>query len=105
MVRHEAAEALGAIALPECLAQLAQYEADPCAEVAETCQLALRRIQYWHDKRHASAAEAAALPSDGAARGSKKELFAAPPAGSQPADVQETGSPYLSGALLGTLWL
>jgi hypothetical protein len=94
MVRHEAAEALGAIALPECLAQLAQYEADPCSEVAETCQLALRRIQYWHDRRHADIA----LPADGAARGSKKELFASAPASSQPADVQETGSPYLSGA-------
>ena len=97
MVRHEAAEALGAIALPECLAQLAQYEADPCPEVAETCQLALRRIQYWHDKRHAAAETVS--PVDAAARGSKKELFASLP---QAADALETGSPYLSGAWLGT---
>lgn len=43
-VRHEAAEALGAIATDECLPPLQQHEHDACLEVAETCQLALERI-------------------------------------------------------------
>lgn len=51
MVRHEAAEALGAIALPECLAVLRTFTADLSREVAETCQLALRRIEYWNEQR------------------------------------------------------
>lgn len=43
-MRHEAAEALGAIATDECLLPLQQHEHDACLEVAETCQLALQRI-------------------------------------------------------------
>ena len=46
-VRHEAGEALGAIGTPECLQLLEQYQSDPCLEVAQTCQLALQRIQYY----------------------------------------------------------
>ncbi|KAK9825910.1 hypothetical protein WJX81_004689 [Elliptochloris bilobata] len=47
MVRHEAGEALGAIGTRECLAALAAATADPCAAVAQTCQLALQRIQHY----------------------------------------------------------
>lgn len=46
MVRHEAGEALGAIGDPEVLEILKQYSSDPVIEVAETCQLALRRLEW-----------------------------------------------------------
>lgn len=50
-VRHEAAEALGAIAAPDCLQLLQQHSKDPCQEVAETCQLALGRLQYLEQRK------------------------------------------------------
>ncbi|XP_010211075.1 PREDICTED: deoxyhypusine hydroxylase [Tinamus guttatus] len=46
MVRHEAGEALGAIGNPEVLDVLKRYSEDPVVEVAETCQLAVRRLQW-----------------------------------------------------------
>ncbi|XP_050299033.1 deoxyhypusine hydroxylase [Anthonomus grandis grandis] len=46
MVRHEAAEALGAIGSPESIKILESYKDDQCREVAETCQLALDRIKW-----------------------------------------------------------
>ncbi|KAM5230472.1 deoxyhypusine hydroxylase isoform 2-T3 [Hipposideros larvatus] len=46
MVRHEAGEALGAIGDPEVLEILKEYSTDPVVEVAETCQLALRRLEW-----------------------------------------------------------
>lgn len=46
MVRHEAGEALGAIGNPEVLGLLQQYSTDPVVEVAETCQLAVRRLEW-----------------------------------------------------------
>ncbi|XP_019599688.1 deoxyhypusine hydroxylase [Rhinolophus sinicus] len=46
MVRHEAGEALGAIGDLEVLEILKQYSTDPVVEVAETCQLALRRLEW-----------------------------------------------------------
>ena len=57
MVRHEAAEALGNIA--DCGAEdiLRQHECDKCRELAETCQLALRRIE---DERNADAIDTTA---------------------------------------------
>jgi hypothetical protein len=58
-VRHEAAEALGAIAAPDCLEVLQQHTTDSCQEVAETCQLALGRLQYLQQKQEAGAAAAA----------------------------------------------
>jgi len=45
-VRHEAAEALGAIATEECLSPLRHHADDGCLEVAQTCQLALQRIEH-----------------------------------------------------------
>jgi len=53
-VRHEAGEALGAIGRPECLAALRRHAADAAPEVAETCQLALERIE--HLQRHPESA-------------------------------------------------
>ncbi|KAM3938910.1 deoxyhypusine hydroxylase [Leptodactylus fuscus] len=46
MVRHEAGEALGAIGDPEVLELLKEYSRDPVIEVAETCQLAIQRIEW-----------------------------------------------------------
>ncbi|XP_041792007.1 deoxyhypusine hydroxylase [Chelmon rostratus] len=46
MVRHEAGEALGAIGDPAVLDLLKQYSEDPVIEVAETCQLAVRRLEW-----------------------------------------------------------
>jgi len=46
MVRHEAGEALGAIADPVVLDLLKEYSRDPVIEVAETCQLAVRRLEW-----------------------------------------------------------
>ncbi|XP_078526084.1 deoxyhypusine hydroxylase [Lissotriton helveticus] len=46
MVRHEAGEALGAIGSPESLDLLREYCTDPVIEVAETCQLAVKRIEW-----------------------------------------------------------
>ncbi|XP_041358265.1 deoxyhypusine hydroxylase-like [Gigantopelta aegis] len=46
MVRHEAGEALGAIGSVEVLSLLKEYSSDPVIEVAETCQLAVKRIEW-----------------------------------------------------------
>ncbi|XP_061682231.1 deoxyhypusine hydroxylase [Syngnathoides biaculeatus] len=46
MVRHEAGEALGAIGDPSVLDLLRAYSRDPVTEVAETCQLAVRRLEW-----------------------------------------------------------
>ncbi|KAK9811729.1 hypothetical protein WJX72_009172 [[Myrmecia] bisecta] len=50
MVRHEAGEALGAIGTVDCLTRLQDFADDPCLEVAETCQLALQRIEYYNSQ-------------------------------------------------------
>ncbi|CAI5442509.1 unnamed protein product [Caenorhabditis angaria] len=49
MVRHEAGEALGAIADPSVKPILEKYAKDSCPEVAETCQIALERVE-WVEK-------------------------------------------------------
>lgn len=46
MVRHEAGEALGAIGDPVVLDLLREYVEDPVIEVAETCQLAVHRLEW-----------------------------------------------------------
>nr|MBE5726541.1 nero [Cucujiformia] len=46
MVRHEAAEALGAIGSDEAIGCLKKFKDDEVTEVAETCQLALERINW-----------------------------------------------------------
>ncbi|XP_002731354.1 deoxyhypusine hydroxylase-like [Saccoglossus kowalevskii] len=48
MVRHEAGEALGAIGSPAAVDILKEYASDPVVEVAETCELALKRIEWLH---------------------------------------------------------
>ncbi|EZA50929.1 Deoxyhypusine hydroxylase [Ooceraea biroi] len=46
IVRHEAGEALGAIGDPSVIPLLKKYRDDPSPEVAETCELALDRINW-----------------------------------------------------------
>lgn len=59
MVRHEAGEALGAIGNPKVLDLLKQYSEDPVVEVAETCQLAVRRLEWLMSGGNAEKSEAA----------------------------------------------
>uniref|UniRef100_A0A0E0FEJ1 Deoxyhypusine hydroxylase n=1 Tax=Oryza meridionalis TaxID=40149 RepID=A0A0E0FEJ1_9ORYZ len=55
IVRHEAAEALGAIGLEKSISLLEEsLSADPAVEVKETCELALRRIE---EQKNTSGAE------------------------------------------------
>ncbi|RKP15341.1 PBS lyase HEAT-like repeat family protein [Piptocephalis cylindrospora] len=51
MVRHEAAEALGAIADPRWREDLTKYASDPSPVVSETCQLALARMEHEATKK------------------------------------------------------
>ncbi|XP_009076859.1 PREDICTED: deoxyhypusine hydroxylase, partial [Acanthisitta chloris] len=51
MVRHEAGEALGAIGNPNVLDILRRYSKDPVVEVAETCQLAVRRLEWLQENK------------------------------------------------------
>ncbi|KAL0892858.1 hypothetical protein ABMA27_014543 [Loxostege sticticalis] len=46
IVRHEAGEALGAIGDPNLRELLEKYQYDPSIEVAETCQIALQRLNW-----------------------------------------------------------
>ena len=47
MVRHESAEALGAIGSDECAAALERFRADAAPVVAESCIVALDAVDYW----------------------------------------------------------
>ena len=62
-VRHEAGEALGAIGSAQCLQLLRVHQTDPCLEVAQTCQLALQRIQHY-----AAASSSVPVPQPSASR-------------------------------------
>ncbi|XP_070603266.1 deoxyhypusine hydroxylase [Erythrolamprus reginae] len=55
MVRHEAGEALGAIGNPKVLDILKHYSDDPVVEVAETCQLAVKRLEWFQEHKANSA--------------------------------------------------
>lgn len=52
MVRHEAAEALGAIGTIDSVAILEQYKNDSVIEVSETCELALERIKWLQNSKN-----------------------------------------------------
>ena len=54
MVRHEAGEAMGAIGDRSCRGVLEKFVADTKPEVAETCQLALARLDWFHQDLNAS---------------------------------------------------
>lgn len=56
MVRHEAAEALGAIGNAEVKDVLKKYINDPAIEVAETCEIALNRLDWLSDGSEAKEA-------------------------------------------------
>eukprot|EP00743_Colponemidia_sp_Colp-15_P004871 GILK01005249.1.p1 GENE.GILK01005249.1~~GILK01005249.1.p1 ORF type:complete len:318 (-),score=60.08 GILK01005249.1:177-1097(-) len=48
IVRHEAAEALGALGQKESIEVIERYATDPAREVAETCEIALKRLRWKH---------------------------------------------------------
>jgi deoxyhypusine monooxygenase len=52
IVRHEAAEALGAIGSSTVLGSLREYCDDPITAVAETCQIAVRRLEWLECRRN-----------------------------------------------------
>ncbi|XP_050079309.1 deoxyhypusine hydroxylase [Anopheles maculipalpis] len=51
MVRHEAAEALGAIGDSSIEETLVSFSKDPVIEVAETCEIALERVRWLKEKK------------------------------------------------------
>uniref|UniRef100_A0A182Y467 Deoxyhypusine hydroxylase n=1 Tax=Anopheles stephensi TaxID=30069 RepID=A0A182Y467_ANOST len=55
MVRHEAAEALGAIGDCSVEETLVAFSKDPVVEVAETCEIALERVRWLKEKQAAEA--------------------------------------------------
>lgn len=57
MVRHEAGEALGAIGEPSVIPLLEKYCEDPLPEVAETCELALRRLRWLESNDNAESSQ------------------------------------------------
>ena len=100
MVRHEAAEALGAIASDACLEALETASEDASQVVRETATLALQRLRYAQAMRRDAQAKApAAAPAAAAARpdvlGSAKEQLSAGAHGTHPR-VDEPDSPYIS---------
>ncbi|XP_049286597.1 deoxyhypusine hydroxylase [Anopheles funestus] len=54
MVRHEAAEALGAIGDSSVEQTLVSFSKDPVVEVAETCEIALERVRWLKQKQEQS---------------------------------------------------
>ncbi|XP_053159984.1 deoxyhypusine hydroxylase [Hemicordylus capensis] len=76
MVRHEAGEALGAIGNPEVLDVLKQYSEDPVIEVAETCQLAVKRLEWLqkHPAQPPSSPYCSVDPAPPAEEGDVEEL-------------------------------
>ena len=100
MVRHECAEALGAIATEECVDALRDACVDGCRVVRETATLALRRLEHARAKR-GEAKDAVEAPAS-KTLGSAKERLSAPgaaapaPANGAPRDGVDADSPYLS---------
>ena len=80
MVRHEAGEAMGAIGDKSSVSILRIYAADPAPEVAETCQLALTRLEWIHDSSNATFED----------NNPYKSIDPAPPL--QEGDIEEWGS-------------
>ena len=104
MVRHEAAEALGAIASDECLEALEEAAVGACQVTRETAALALQRLRHAQAARGAAAAAVAdgAIGSNAKADkmlGSAKEKLSAavdPTVNAGSADHLDADSPYLS---------
>jgi deoxyhypusine monooxygenase len=107
MVRHEAAEALGAIASDACLEALRRASEGECQVVRETAVLALQRLQHAQaaaaraaeNKKHDDDDTATAANSSHsvALGGSAKEKLSAPATtGAAAAAALDCDSPYLS---------
>lgn len=63
MVRHEAAEALGAIGSLDSLPILEEYLKDECEVVSQTCELAIEKIKYDNRKEKETLPERYVLKS------------------------------------------
>lgn len=95
-VRHEAGEALGAIGTAECFDLLRQHEQDPCLEVAQTCQLALQRIQHFTAGGSSGRADQLASTSDAASDGPECSLQCGQSCQQTGDTTDSSESPYLS---------
>ncbi|BEJ16388.1 hypothetical protein CspHIS471_0509930 [Cutaneotrichosporon sp. HIS471] len=73
MVRHEAAEALGAISSESSLSTLRKYLDDPAREVRETCEIAVAKIEYDHTSEGKARLPNPAFPTIDPAPSSSKE--------------------------------
>eukprot|EP00227_Mantoniella_beaufortii_P016395 CAMPEP_0197575488 /NCGR_PEP_ID=MMETSP1326-20131121/865_1 /TAXON_ID=1155430 /ORGANISM="Genus nov. species nov., Strain RCC2288" /LENGTH=342 /DNA_ID=CAMNT_0043138265 /DNA_START=50 /DNA_END=1078 /DNA_ORIENTATION=- len=101
MVRHEAAEALGAIASDECLEALEEASEDESQVVRETAVLALQRFRHSQAKMQRTTPPATADAADTVektvvGKGSAKEILSAPAAGGPAGGDPNSDSPYLS---------
>ena len=85
MVRHEAAEALGAIGELGTVELLERYRNDPSTVVAETCEIALDRIRERERKR---------LGEDGAAANPYGSVDPAPPSAPGTLSRPRAGRPF-----------
>jgi deoxyhypusine monooxygenase len=75
LVRHECAEALGAIANQTSEAVLLEYSSHAAPEIAETCQIALDRIQWKKQQQHMEQHESAVLEQNAGASAFTKSLY------------------------------
>ncbi|CAB3253664.1 unnamed protein product [Arctia plantaginis] len=74
IVRHEAAEALGAIGDPKLRDILEKYMEDPAVEVAETCQIALHRLNWVANSDEESQSKSLYLSVDPAPPSNEKDV-------------------------------
>ncbi|CAB3223904.1 unnamed protein product [Arctia plantaginis] len=74
IVRHEAAEALGAIGDPKLRDILEKYMQDPAVEVAETCQIALHRLNWVANSDEESQSKSLYLSVDPAPPSNEKDV-------------------------------
>lgn len=107
MVRHEAAEAMGAISSVQALPILRQFLHDANVSVRETCELALRKIEFDHAgvgfSTAGTSANGVGAPheheSEGAAL-ARAKAAAAPPAAAAAAAPPTTGEDSLEAEFL-----
>uniref|UniRef100_A0A7S2XB05 Deoxyhypusine hydroxylase n=1 Tax=Lotharella oceanica TaxID=641309 RepID=A0A7S2XB05_9EUKA len=81
VVRHEAAEALGAIGIEESLELLRKYAKSPVTEVAETCELAIDSVLHQLEQKKKAASESKTT------KGTQSKYLSVDPA---PAEKDET---------------
>lgn len=95
IVRHECAEALGALGDPESLDLLREFASDSVREVSETCEIALARIRWANSDGVTAEAEAAAATD----KNPYDSVDPAPAVGGAPKSVPELRTQLLDASL------